>query len=46
MMHRAIVGCLLLILQVRLDPTSDGTGGVQVQDWEIGYSCPDAECAG
>ncbi|WP_437479383.1 DNRLRE domain-containing protein [Sorangium sp. So ce1014] len=32
-----------LELQVRLNPTSDGTGGVQVQDWEIGYSCPDAE---
>ncbi|WP_437971656.1 DNRLRE domain-containing protein [Sorangium sp. So ce260] len=32
-----------LELQVRLNPTSEGMGGVQVQDWEIGYSCPDAE---
>ncbi|XXX81988.1 DNRLRE domain-containing protein [Sorangium sp. So ce134] len=32
-----------LEVQVRLNPTSDGAGGVQVQDWEIGYSCPDAE---
>ncbi|KYF49183.1 keratin associated protein 5-1 [Sorangium cellulosum] len=32
-----------LELQVKLNPTSDGAGGVQVQDWEIGYSCPDAE---
>jgi hypothetical protein len=32
-----------LELQVTLNPTSDGMGGVQVQDWEIGYSCPDAE---
>ncbi|AUX42993.1 uncharacterized protein SOCE26_044330 [Sorangium cellulosum] len=24
-------------------PTSDGAGGVQVQDWEITYSCADAE---
>ncbi|WP_437910140.1 DNRLRE domain-containing protein [Sorangium sp. So ce327] len=32
-----------LELQVTLNPTSDGAGGVQVQDWEIGYSCPDVE---
>ncbi|KYF93918.1 hypothetical protein BE20_07960 [Sorangium cellulosum] len=32
-----------LELQVKLNPTSDGAGGVQVQDWEIGYSCPDAD---
>ncbi|WP_437593903.1 DNRLRE domain-containing protein [Sorangium sp. So ce1000] len=32
-----------LELQVTLNPTSDGAGGVQVQDWEIGYSCPDTE---
>ncbi|WP_437878667.1 hypothetical protein [Sorangium sp. So ce513] len=32
-----------LELRVKLNPTSDGAGGVQVQDWEIGYSCPDAE---
>ncbi|WP_437311001.1 vWA domain-containing protein [Sorangium sp. So ce388] len=32
-----------LEIQVRLNPTSDGEGGVRVQGWEITYSCPDAE---
>ncbi|MGK3984107.1 vWA domain-containing protein [Sorangium sp. So ce136] len=32
-----------LELQMRLNPTSTGGGGVQVQDWEITYSCPDTE---
>ncbi|WP_437338979.1 DNRLRE domain-containing protein [Sorangium sp. So ce394] len=32
-----------LELQVKLNPTSDGAGGVQVQGWEIGYSCPDVD---
>ncbi|XXY50457.1 vWA domain-containing protein [Sorangium sp. So ce269] len=32
-----------LELQMRLNPTSTGGGGVQVQDWEITYSCPDSE---
>ncbi|WP_438030991.1 vWA domain-containing protein [Sorangium sp. So ce233] len=32
-----------LELQMTLNPTSTGGGGVQVQDWEITYSCPDSE---
>ncbi|WP_437594616.1 vWA domain-containing protein [Sorangium sp. So ce1000] len=32
-----------LEVQMRLNPTSSGGGGVQVQDWEITYSCPDTE---
>jgi hypothetical protein len=32
-----------LDLQMTLNPTSTGGGGVQVQDWEITYSCPDSE---
>ncbi|WP_437948905.1 VWA domain-containing protein [Sorangium sp. So ce296] len=32
-----------LEIQMRLNPTSTGGGGVQVQDWEITYSCPDSE---
>ncbi|WP_437494574.1 vWA domain-containing protein [Sorangium sp. So ce1014] len=32
-----------LEVQMRLNPTSTGGGGVQVQDWEITYSCPDSE---
>ncbi|WP_437751160.1 vWA domain-containing protein [Sorangium sp. So ce1389] len=32
-----------LDLQMTLNPTSTGGGGVQVQDWEITYSCPDTE---
>ncbi|WP_437738568.1 vWA domain-containing protein [Sorangium sp. So ce1335] len=32
-----------LELQMRLNPTSTGGGGVQVHDWEITYSCPDSE---
>jgi hypothetical protein len=32
-----------LEVRMRLNPTSSGGGGVQVQDWEITYSCPDTE---
>ncbi|WP_437719207.1 VWA domain-containing protein [Sorangium sp. So ce448] len=32
-----------LEVRMRLNPTSTGGGGVQVQDWEITYSCPDTE---
>ncbi|MGK3993321.1 vWA domain-containing protein [Sorangium sp. So ce1024] len=32
-----------LEIQMRLNPTSTGGGGVQVHDWEITYSCPDSE---
>ncbi|WP_437283203.1 vWA domain-containing protein [Sorangium sp. So ce375] len=32
-----------LEVRMTLNPTSTGGGGVQVQDWEITYSCPDTE---
>ncbi|WP_437683829.1 vWA domain-containing protein [Sorangium sp. So ce131] len=32
-----------LDVRMTLNPTSTGGGGVQVQDWEITYSCPDTE---
>ncbi|AUX43909.1 keratin associated protein 5-1 [Sorangium cellulosum] len=32
-----------LDVRMTLNPTSTGGGGIQVQDWEITYSCPDTE---
>ncbi|WP_437301373.1 vWA domain-containing protein [Sorangium sp. So ce426] len=32
-----------LEVRMTLNPTSTGGGGVQVQDWEVTYSCPDTE---